>query len=214
MWALLSGASWWFEPGRALSSLYRVDECTQKLLEGSANPSMPKLENPDLGLFWSLQFVSVVCLNRETVSNSMIPAAATKKYKLKENNPSVQCMLRQSVWLPLKPVWTYMHILIIWKSLSFPALFPNICLSDPNSCPCLLTASSGSGSRVVFPWSVLLGCCEEELEPSSPAPVPKLWAVLLLLALMGSQLPAWWDLWGAMWYVQKAEFSEDAVGKL
>lgn len=58
MWALLSEAPWWSEPGRALSWLYRVDECTQKLLEGSANPSMPKLEKA----WFKAILVTLICL--------------------------------------------------------------------------------------------------------------------------------------------------------
>lgn len=49
-----------------------------------------------------------------------------------------------------------------WKSPSFPVLVPDIRFPVPGSCVCLLTARSDSCllcTKVMFSWSVLLGCC-------------------------------------------------------
>lgn len=67
-----------------------------------------------------------------------------------------------------------------WKSPSFPALVPDICLSDPSSCLCLLTASSGLSLQQGY---ISMVCAAGMLwgragSLGSPAPVSKLRAAL------------------------------------
>lgn len=129
-----------------------------------------------------------------------------KQYKPRDNSPSSALWPTgcDCLWSPHEHTHTLLMSQCLQlenfptlKSPSHPVLTPKPCLLAPGSCVCLLTSRFDSclRARVMFSWSLLLGCSGQRPEGTegpvflsrrSPAQVPQLWAAFCLLAVRGS----------------------------